>query len=143
MGVRISGEYLGGLKMELTHEPSGRVIPTAAPVDNAGDGSSFSPTDLVAAALGSCMITTMAIVAAREGIPFTGASFALEKHMRSGPRRIDRIPVTVRMPPGLSTAQRRRLEEIALGCPVFETLRPEIEKEVSFVYEEEVTGVTG
>ena len=143
MAVRISGVYRGGLKMELTHEPSGRTTPTAAPVDNAGDGSSFSPTDLVAAALGSCMITTMGIFAAREGIPFTSASFSLEKHMRSGPRRIDRIPVTVRMPPGLNAAQRRRLEEIALGCPVFETLRPEIEKEVNFVYEEEGTELTG
>jgi putative redox protein len=143
MGVRISGEYRGGLKMELTHEPSGKAIATAAPVDNAGDGSSFSPTDLVAAALGSCMVTTMGIFAAREGIPFTQASFSLEKHMQSGPRRIDRIPVTVRMPPGLTAAQQRRLEEIALGCPVYETLRPEIEKEVTFVYEEEGPELTG
>jgi putative redox protein len=142
MGVRISGEYRGALKMALTHEPSGRVIPTAAPVDNAGDGSSFSPTDLVAAALGSCMITTMGIFAAREGIPFESARFSLEKHMRSGPRRIDRIPVTVLMPAGLTDAQRRRLEEIALGCPVYQTLRPEIEKEVEFVYPER-EGVSG
>ena len=136
MSVRISGEYRGGLRMELTHGPSGSVIPTAEPVDNAGDGSSFSPTDLAAAALGSCMVTTMAIVAAREGIPFESAAFSLEKLMRSGPRRIDRIPVQVRMPRGLTTAQRRRLEEVALGCPVFETLRPEIAKEVEFLYEE-------
>lgn len=134
MAVRIQGRDLGGLRTELTHEPSGSVIRTAAPVDNAGDGSSFSPTDLVAAALGSCMVTTMGIVAAREGIPFGGASFALEKHMRSGPRRIDRLPVTVTMPGGLDEAQRRRMEEVALGCPVFETLRPEIGKEIRFVY---------
>ena len=134
MAVGMSGQDLGGLKTELVHAPSGVVIRTAAPVDNAGDGSSFSPTDLVAAALGSCMITTMGIVAAREGIPFSGAAFTLEKHMRSGPRRIDRIPVTVTMPAGLSDEQKRRLEEIALGCPVFETLRPEIAKEVRFVY---------
>jgi putative redox protein len=134
MVVRVDGRYLGGLKMDLTHEPSGSVIRTAAPVDNAGDGSSFSPTDLVGAALGSCMITTMGIIAAREGIPFAGADFSLEKHMCSGPRRIDRLPVTVRMPAGLTEVQKRRLEEIALGCPVFETLRPEIAKEVRFVY---------
>jgi putative redox protein len=134
MPVKIAGRDLGGLKTELVHEPSGTVIRTAAPVDNAGDGSSFSPTDLVGAALGSCMITTMGIVAAREGIPFSGASFSLEKHMRSAPRRVDRLPVTILMPSGLSDAQKRRLEEIALGCPVFETLRPEIAKEVEFVY---------
>lgn len=134
MAVRIDGRDLGGLKTELTHEPSGSAIRTAAPVDNAGDGSTFSPTDLVAAALGSCMITTMGIFAAREGIPFAGAGFSLEKHMRSGPRRVDRLPVIVTMPAGLSDAQKRRLEEIALGCPVFETLRPEIAKEVRFVY---------
>lgn len=134
MAVRIEGRDLGSLRTELTHEPSGTVIRTAAPVDNAGDGSSFSPTDLVGAALGSCMITTMGIFAVREGIPFTGASFSLEKHMRSGPRRVDRLPVTVMMPGGLTDAQKRRLEEIALGCPVFETLRPEIAKEVRFVY---------
>jgi putative redox protein len=80
------------------------------------------------------MITTMGIIAAREGIPFEGASFSLEKHMRPDPRRVDRLPVVVTMPPGLTDAQKRRLEEIALSCPVFETLRPEIAKEVRFVY---------
>lgn len=134
MAVAIEGRDLGRLRTELTHGPSGTVIRTAAPVDNAGDGSSFSPTDLVAAALGSCMLTTMGIFAAREGIPFAGATFMLEKHMRSEPRRIARLPVVVRMPTGLTEAQRQRLEEVALGCPVFETLRPEIEKEVRFVY---------
>lgn len=135
MAVGISGEYIGGLKMELTHEPSGAVIRTAAPVDNQGDGSSFSPTDLAAAALGSCMITTMAIVAAREGIPFERGSFSLEKHMRSGPRRIDRIPVRVHLPASLSEEHRRRMEEVALGCPVHLSLLEAIDRPVEFVYE--------
>lgn len=135
MSVAMSGRDLGGLKTEVVHALSGTAIRTAAPTDNAGDGSSFSPTDLVAAALGSCMITTMGIFAAREGIPFENAGFELEKHMRSRPRRIDRIPVVVTLPAGLSEEQRRRLEAIALGCPVFETLRPEIAKEVEFRYE--------
>lgn len=135
MAVRISGEYVGDLKMDLTHDPSGAVIRTAAPVDNQGDGSSFSPTDLAAAALGSCMITTMAIVADREGIPFERASFTLEKHMRSGPRRIDRIPVTIRLPGSLTTEQRRRMEEVALGCPVHLSLLQAIERPVEFVYD--------
>lgn len=135
MAVGISGEYVGGLKMDLVHEPSGAVIRTAAPVDNQGDGSSFSPTDLAAAALGSCMITTMAIVAAREGIPFERGSFSLAKHMRSGPRRIDRLPVTIRLPAALSDEQRRRMEEVALGCPVHLSLLEAIDRRVEFVYE--------
>ena len=110
-------------------------MPTAAPVDNQGDGSSFSPTDLLAASLGSCMVTTMAIVAQREGIPFEGASFSLEKHMRSDPRRVDFLPVTVRMPAGLSPEQRERLESVARTCPVDRSLHPDIRREYSFVYE--------
>lgn len=134
MAVEINGTYRGGLKMQLTHGPSGAELSTAAPKDNNGDGSSYSPTDLVAAALGSCMVTTMAIVAAREGIPFDGASFHVEKHMQASPRRIERLPVRIRMPSGLEPEQRRKLEAAALGCPVHKSLLPEIEKEVEFEY---------
>lgn len=135
MGVEISGMYVGDLKMDLTHGPSGAVLRTAAPVDNQGDGSSFSPTDLAAAALGSCMVTTMGIVASREGIPFEKAGFSLEKEMRSGPRRIDRIPITIRMSAALTDEQRRRLEQAALGCPVHLSLLEAIDRPVEFVYE--------
>lgn len=135
MAVEITGEYVGDLKTTLRHGPSGREIPTAAPADNAGDGSSFSPTDLLAASLGACMVTTMAIVAAREGIPFEGAAFALEKHMRSDPRRVDALPVTLRMPRGLTEEQRRRLEHVARTCPVDRSLHPDVRREVTFVYE--------
>lgn len=134
MAVAITGEYTGNLNVSLRHGPSGREIHTAAPVDNHGDGSSFSPTDLVAAALGACMLTVMAIIAEREGIDFSGAGFALEKHMRSDPRCIDVIPVRITMPKGLTPEQRSRLERAALGCPVLVSLRPEIRKEVEFVY---------
>lgn len=134
MAVVISGTYTGDLKMRLEHESSGAQIGTAAPVDNMGDGSSFSPTDLVAAALGSCMVTTMAIVARREGIPFESAGFRVEKHMRSDPRRVDRLPITITMPPGLSPEQRARLEHIARTCPVDRSLLPEVEREAVFEY---------
>lgn len=137
MAVEITGDYAGKLKMTLRHGPSGAEIRTAAPADNQGDGSSFSPTDLLAAALGSCMVTTMAIVAEREGIPFGGASFELEKHMRSDPRRVDRVPVRIRMPAGLSPEQRRRLEHVARACPVHASLNPEVEHPTEFVYREE------
>jgi putative redox protein len=134
--VDIRGEYTGGLGMELEHGPSGGRIRTAAPVDNQGDGSSFSPTDLLAAALGSCMVTTMAIVAAREGIPFEGASFRLEKHMRSDPRRVAAVPVRIRMPATLTPEHRARLERIARECPVARSLSPEVEQRVEFEYVE-------
>lgn len=134
MAVEIKGKYTGGLKMELSHTPSGASQKTAAPVDNKGDGSSFSPTDLVAAALGSCAVTTMAIMAEREGIPFQGASFIVEKHMRSDPRRIEKLPLRIRMPSGLSDEQKRILETAARNCPVEKSLLPEIEREFSFEY---------
>ena len=134
MAVPMHGAYTAHLKVDLTHDPSGAVIRTSAPVDNQGDGSSFSPTDLVAAALGSCMVTTMAIVAEREGIPFAGASFSVEKHMRSDPRRIARLPVRLDMPGGLTPEQRARLENTARTCPVIRSLDPEIEKEIDFRY---------
>jgi putative redox protein len=134
MGVEITGTYRGGLKMELRHGPSGATQKTAAPVDNKGDGSSFSPTDLVAAALGSCAVTTMAIVAEREGIPFTGATFAVDKQMRSDPRRIERLPIRIRMPADLSPAHRATLEEAARTCPVERSLLPDIGREFTFEY---------
>jgi putative redox protein len=134
MAVEITGKYTGTLKMELTHGPSGAELITAAPADNQGDGSSFSPTDLVAAALGSCAVTTMAIVAQREQIPFDGASFVIEKHMRSDPRRVDRLPITIRLPPGLTPQQRERLEHVARNCPVEKSLHPDIATEFTFEY---------
>lgn len=136
MGVEITGRYAGNLRVTLRHGPSGAEIGTAAPVDNHGDGSSFSPTDLAAAALGACMVTVMAIAAEREGIPFDGVSFSLEKRMRADPRRIDAVPVTLRMPAGLTPEQRTRLERIALACPVYRSLHPEIGGDVEFVYED-------
>ncbi len=135
MAVEITGRYVGNLKTELTHGPSGTVIRTAAPVDNQGDGSSFSPTDLAAASLGACMMTLIAIVGERDGLDLTGLSFRLEKHMTSNPRRIGAIPVTITMPPGLNPEQREKLERAALTCPVHKSLSEDVQKDVRFVYE--------
>ena len=134
MAVEISGRYTGGLKTEMIHGPSGTVLKTAAPVDNRGDGSSFSPTDLVAAAIASCMVTTMAIVAERDGIDFSAVTFHVEKHMASDPRRVGKLPVRIEMPRGLSPAARQKLERAARTCPVDRSLLPEVEKEPHFVY---------
>ena len=143
MAVEITGRYAGDLKVEVSHGPSGAQLRTAAPVDNNGDGSSFSPTDLLAASLGACMVTVMAIYAQKNGIPFEGAEFRLEKHMRADPRRIDRLPVTLRMPAALDERQRQTLENVALTCPVHRSLLPEIEKDVQFVYDVEAPAGVG
>jgi len=136
MAVEISGRYTGDLKMELRHGPSGQPLTTSAPRDNMGDGSSYSPTDLLAASLGSCMVTTMAIVAKRENIPFERAEFVLEKHMTAAPpRRVDALPVTIRLPASLTPEQREKLEAAARGCPVHRSLLPEIQRDVQFIYE--------
>lgn len=135
MAVEISGTYAGQLKTEMIHGPSGAVLRTAAPVDNQGDGSSFSPTDLVAAALASCMVTTMAIVAHRDGLDFMGVTFHVEKHMHPEPRRIARLPVVIHLPASLAPTQRLKLERAARTCPVHRSLLPEIDAEVSFLYD--------
>ncbi len=137
MAVEMTGRYAGGLTVKLRHGPSGTEIRTAAPVDNNGDGSSFSPTDLLAASLGACMVTVMGIYAQKNGIPFEGTEFRLEKHMRADPRRVDALPVTVRLPAALDPHQRAVLENVALTCPVYRSLLPEIRKDVQFVYDVE------
>ena len=134
MAIEISGRYAGGLKVDLLHEPSGAAWRTAAPVDNQGDGSSFSPTDMAAASLGACMLTLIAIVGERDGLDLSGLAFRLEKHMQASPRRIARIPVRIEMPRGLDAKQRTRLERAALTCPVHASLAPWIDRPVEFVY---------
>lgn len=134
MAVEITGKYVGKLTTEMTHGPSGAVLRTVPPVDNQGDGSSFSPTDLVATALAACMMTLISIVGERDGIDLTGLSVHVEKHMASNPRRIGGLPSRITMPAGLTPAQRKKLENAALTCPVHESLRPDIEREVVFEY---------
>jgi putative redox protein len=135
MAVEIGGRYTGQLKTEMIHGPSGAVLRTVPPVDNQGDGSQFSPTDLVAAALGSCMVSTMAIVAQRDGIDLAGVTFHVEKHMHPEPRRIGKLPVVIHMPASLAPAERTKLERAAQTCPVHRSLLPEIEQDVRFVYD--------
>lgn len=134
MAVVITGRYTGDLKVAVRHELSGTEFVTAAPLDNQGDGSSFSPTDLVATALGSCIITVMAIAARSEGIPFAGASFRIEKHMAADPRRIAALPLVIEMPNGLSPAQRERLEKVGSHCPVHRSIHPDIDTPLAFEY---------
>lgn len=134
MAVQLSGKYLGGLGVELTHGPSQAVMRTAAPVDNQGDGSSFSPTDLVAAGLGACMLTLIAIVGERDGLNLEGLSFQAEKHMSSSPRRIEKVDLVIDMPAGLTPGQRKKLEKAALTCPVKNSLSDQTETPAIFRY---------
>ena len=133
--VRITSYYKGDLKVRVTHQLSGTELTTAAPLDNQGDGSSFSPTDLVAAALGSCILTIVGIVAQRRSIVVDGAHVEVEKSMSTTPRRIGKLPVIVHLPNNLSTADREALEKAALNCPVHHSLHPDIESTILFEYD--------
>ncbi len=134
--VKIEGRYLGELRCEATHGPSGSTITTDAPADNMGKGELFSPTDLLATALGTCVVTTMAIVAQRRGIDFSSARFSVEKHMATDPvRRIGRLPVTIHLPAAYDAETRTVLERAAHTCPVHKSLHPDVAAPIAFVYE--------
>jgi putative redox protein len=135
MTVSISGEYLGQLKLAMTHGPSGTVMHTVPPVDNNGDGSSFSPTDLVATGLAACMVTILCMVAERDGLDCSGIRVDVEKHMSTSPRRIGSLPVKIYLPDHFTPEQRAKLERAALTCPVHASLHPDIEKPVEFIYQ--------
>lgn len=126
--------YLGALRTECTHE-SGVQMLTDAPKDNQGKGESFSPTDLLAVSLGSCMLTLMGITARQLQIDLKGATIDVEKEMTSHPlRRIARIIVRFRCSLTLSEEIRKKLEEAALHCPVHSSLHPDIKQEIDFVW---------
>ena len=127
--VKISICYEGGLRCEAVHGPSGQKLFTDAPVDNHGKGESFSPTDLVATALGSCMATIMGIVADRHQLDLTGMKIEVTKEMsKDAPRRIARMATVIDVPLPADHPDREILERAALTCPVHQSLHPEIEK---------------
>jgi putative redox protein len=133
--VQIDIVYEGNLRTRATHEPSQKTLSTDAPRDNEGLGETFSPTDLMATALGSCILTTIAIYARRHQIKFEGATASVEKHMVSDPvRRIGRLPVVITMPAGIDPKYRAALERAGHTCPVHKSLHPEIEAPISYVY---------
>jgi len=133
--VDIQVEFTGNLSTKLTHGPSGAVLSTDAPKDNQGEGKYFSPTDMVAGALVSCMLTIMAIYAKRTGIDLTGVKGKVGKEMTTEPpRRIAKLTVNFQMPKRLSDAERKALETAALTCPVHKSLHPSVEVPVKFIY---------
>lgn len=131
--VRIETEYQGDLHCTSVHTPSKTELATDAPVDNQGRGESFSPTDLIAASLGTCMLTTMGIVAKTLNFDLTEATVSVEKEMSSTlPRKVNRLMVAIRIPRTTSPENQQRLENAAHTCPVKRSIHPDIETPISF-----------
>ena len=132
----MQGEYAGDLRCTVTHGPSGDMITTDAPADNQGKGEAFSPTDLVAAALGSCILTVMGIAARKHNINMNGATADIEKEMVTQPeRKIGRISAKITLPASIPTAQRQILEDAGSTCPVYKSLHPDVTIEIIFQYQ--------
>jgi putative redox protein len=135
--VAIRVEYQGDLHCKAAHGPSGTELTTDAPVDNHGRGESFSPTDLVATALGTCMLTVMGILARTLNVDISGSTAIVEKEMTSAaPRKIQRLRVKIHVPQAHSTETRAKLERAVHTCPVHRSLHPELEVPVDFVWGE-------
>jgi len=126
--------YLGGLRTEAVHLQSGEKIITDAPTDNHGKGQAFSPTDLLATSLGTCILTTIGIVAAREGMtPIDGAEASVTKVMYNDPRRVGEIIVKIIFPArNFSAKEKIMYERTAHTCPVAKSLHPELKEVLEF-----------
>jgi putative redox protein len=139
--VEIDVRYLGDLHTVAAHRQSGVTLTTDAPIDNGGKGETFSPTDLVATALGTCMLTLMGIYARRQGLSLDGAKAHVKKEMASHPvRRIGQLTVELIVPLAADHPKRAALEQAALTCPVHKSLHPDIAIPVSFVWEPQTVG---
>ena len=126
--------YEGNLRTVATHLQSGTVIETDAPLDNQGKGERFSPSDLVATALGTCMLTIMGIKARDANVDLTGTKVEITKIMAANPRRIGEIKVVIKFSENVQADEKQRtiLERAAMTCPVFESLHPDMKKDVEF-----------
>ncbi|MFL6582947.1 MAG: OsmC family protein [Chthoniobacterales bacterium] len=134
--VNISIEYTGDLHCDAVHGPSKSQISTDAPADNKGKGESFSPTDLVATALGTCMSTIMGMKAEELGVNLRGMKVTVQKEMSNdSPRRIVGLPSEVHIPLAPDNPHREALEQAALNCPVHKSLPPEIDRPTKFFWE--------
>jgi putative redox protein len=134
--VTIQLEYQGDLHCKAIHSPSGTEIETDAPKDNQGRGESFSPTDLVATALGSCMLTVMGILARTLEIDIAGSTATVEKEMTATPpRRIATLKVKIHVPHAVSVENQQKLERAAHSCPVHRSLHPDVQCVIEFSWE--------
>lgn len=126
--------YNGQLRTTATHLQSNTSIETDAPVDNQGKGERFSPTDLLATSLGSCMMTIMGIKARDMNVDLNGVKLDIQKHMKSEPRLVGGVDVTFHFPKGLNLNEKQKtiLQNAALTCPVAKSIHPDIEQNVVF-----------
>jgi putative redox protein len=133
--VNIQIEYQGDLHCKATHGPSGVELLTDAPKDNHGRGEAFSPTDLVATALGACTLTIMGIMARTSNIDITGATAAVEKEMTATPpRRIQRLTVRIHVPHAPGSEDKEKLERAVRTCPVHKSLHPDVQIPIEFTW---------
>lgn len=133
--VKMSMVYEGDLRCRLRHGPSGDEIKTDAPVDNMGKGEAFSPTDLFAASLGSCMLTVMGIAAQKNNIDIKDTTIEIEKEMVTAPvRKIGKVSVIFYMAKEIAKDKRNLLEQAALNCPVHKSLHPNLQTPIQFIY---------
>ena len=130
--VRIEATYDGDLRCTATHGPSGAKLITDAPVDNHGKGASFSPTDLLATSLLTCIMTIIGIRANTRDIDVSGMSGSVEKSMGSNPRRVGQLDVIIRLPNGLSDANVDWLKTEGCACPVCQSVNDQMEVNVRF-----------
>ena len=129
----VTATYLGGLRVECTHQQSGTTIVTDAPTDNNGKGEAFSPTDLCATALGACAATIMGMYAQNNNIDITGMRMDIQKTMAADPRRIAAVEVVFTMPDkNYTDEQKAGLQEAAFTCPVHKSLHPNMEQKLIF-----------
>ncbi len=134
--IEIKAIYEGDLHCSAVHGPSGNRLVTDAPVDNNGLGLAFSPTDLLATALATCMATVVGIVAKRKELSVEGMQVTVRKHMSEDqPRRISRLELDLIMPLLESHPERKLLESAARGCPVHHSIHPDIEVELNWVWQ--------
>jgi uncharacterized OsmC-like protein len=130
--VRIDATYDGNLRCTATHEPSGAKLITDAPVDNMGKGESFSPTDLLATSMLTCVMTIVAIRAESKEIDVSGMTGSVEKTMAASPRRVAKLEVVINLPSGISMDDRAWLITEGCNCPVCVSVSESMEVEVTF-----------
>lgn len=126
--------YLGDLRCESEHLQSGTLVLTDAPTDNHGKGEAFSPTDLCAASLAQCMLTTIAILGKTRGVVIDGSYAQIQKNMNPQPRKIAEIVCELSFKGEFTEEQREFMEHTAMNCPVALSLHPDVKKTVTFSY---------
>ena len=130
-------KYLGDLRTESVHTESGSILLTDAPKDNQGKGEAFSPTDLVATAYGTCVLSIMGMAAKTHGFSIDGATVETQKIMGTNPRRIVELVSVFTMPHNNYSAKEKKIIELtAKECPVYNSLHPEMKKTITFRYSE-------